>query len=293
MLYKIIGYWLWCLTMIQILLMAAVELAALSWLVPALQRLTATAPVSDAGNVAVLVLHLGATVGVAWLLLATLIDLVAVARHRPPSLTPGFIRRRIVQAVATVTLLGSIAGPASAGMTGIEEDGDRSATPMTRDDLALLDGIPVLPIPDPPVVRQTAGDPSATPIGAIRVTSVLGPPLTTPALVDPPTAPAPAAPPTAPATATPPPDTVPVEEDPAGTGDDGTHVVATGENLWTIARGAVAGAGNPAPHDREVHAYWVRLIAENLPSLRSGDPDLVHPGEVLQLPPSAPTPAAT
>lgn len=60
-----------------------------------------------------------------------------------------------------------------------------------------------------------------------------------------------------------------------------THVVAPGDNLWGIAAARLGGAGTTA---REVHAYWVRLIAANRDHLRSGDPDLVHPGEVLLLP---------
>lgn len=274
--------------MIQILLVTVAELAALSWLVPATRRLTAGPSAWDAGDVAALVLHLGATLGVAWLLLATLIDLVAVVRNRPPSLTPGFLRRRIVQAVTTVTLLGSVAGPPSAGIAGAVEGGGRPTATMGRADLALLDGIPVLPVSDPPAVRQTAADPSATPAGPATVTPVLGPPLTTPDLVDPPTAPTPpiAVPTTVPAEEL-------VEEPVEGPAGAGTHVVSAGENLWTIARGAVRTSSNPAPHDREVHAYWVRLIAENLPSLRSGDPDLIHPGEVLRLPTAGPSAAAS
>lgn len=68
-------------------------------------------------------------------------------------------------------------------------------------------------------------------------------------------------------------------------GDDArTRVVARGENLWVIARAVVRAAAGIQPCDREVHAYWVRLIARNADSLASGDPDVVLPGEVLHLP---------
>jgi nucleoid-associated protein YgaU len=66
------------------------------------------------------------------------------------------------------------------------------------------------------------------------------------------------------------------------------HLVAAGENLWIIAQhqlAAAAGDGTSAPTDREVHAYWLRLLAHNHAALVSGDPDLIHPGERLVLPP--------
>lgn len=66
------------------------------------------------------------------------------------------------------------------------------------------------------------------------------------------------------------------------------HEVVEGEHLWGLARAAVAeatGRSGSRVAPAEVAAYWVRLIEANPSSLRSGDPDLVHPGEVLTLPP--------
>ena len=88
-------------------------------------------------------------------------------------------------------------------------------------------------------------------------------------------APAPGPPPT---TATPPPSPT------AGA----THTVARGEHLWSIAARQVATAtGNPradvAPAD--IAPYWLRVVEVNRPRLRSGDPNLVYPGEVVELPP--------
>ncbi|MGI9018769.1 MAG: LysM peptidoglycan-binding domain-containing protein, partial [Euzebya sp.] len=65
-----------------------------------------------------------------------------------------------------------------------------------------------------------------------------------------------------------------------------SHQVAAGENLWVIARATISGDPDRPPTDREVHAYWVRLIAAN--DFSSGNPDLIHPGEVLRLPPLSP-----
>lgn len=93
-----------------------------------------------------------------------------------------------------------------------------------------------------------------------------------------------------------------------GAAEAGVHIVAVGENLWVIARqhvdtvapsGTMPDAGDPATEaagapatDRTVHAYWVRLIAVNLDAFRSGDPDLVFPGERLLLPPLDPSAVA-
>jgi nucleoid-associated protein YgaU len=65
------------------------------------------------------------------------------------------------------------------------------------------------------------------------------------------------------------------------------HRVAPGESLWTIARANLArGTGrNPAQlSNREVAVYWVRMVAANRARLRSGNPDLIYPGEYVRLP---------
>ena len=64
-----------------------------------------------------------------------------------------------------------------------------------------------------------------------------------------------------------------------------THVVEPGENLWSIARGALAPAGSHQPNDAQLIAYWHAVIASNRASLRSGNPSLIFPGEIVTLPP--------
>lgn len=57
--------------------------------------------------------------------------------------------------------------------------------------------------------------------------------------------------------------------------------VAPGDNLWRLSRrhlDELAREGLVAP-------YWLRVIDTNLPHLRSGDPDLIYPGEIIRLPP--------
>jgi nucleoid-associated protein YgaU len=67
-----------------------------------------------------------------------------------------------------------------------------------------------------------------------------------------------------------------------------SHVVVEGDNLWTIARDHLAEARSGGAGElttREVAAYWLRVVEANAPNLRSGDPDLIYPGETIVLPP--------
>lgn len=63
-----------------------------------------------------------------------------------------------------------------------------------------------------------------------------------------------------------------------------TVVVEQGDHLWKIsARHLLEHLGRKAT-SAEITPYWVEVIHENLDNLRSGDPDLVYPGEVVELP---------
>jgi hypothetical protein len=65
-------------------------------------------------------------------------------------------------------------------------------------------------------------------------------------------------------------------------------VVAEGDNLWSLSADAVARAtGRPrgALDDDEIARYWVTVCDANRPTLRSGDVNLIYPGEVVVLPP--------
>jgi nucleoid-associated protein YgaU len=63
------------------------------------------------------------------------------------------------------------------------------------------------------------------------------------------------------------------------------HVVRSGDNLWSISRtGIVRATGDPRPGDAIVAAYWQRVIALNRATLRSGNPSLIFPGEIVALP---------
>jgi hypothetical protein len=62
-------------------------------------------------------------------------------------------------------------------------------------------------------------------------------------------------------------------------------VVRDGDNMWELAETRIsASLGKPAT-DAEIAPYWLAVIGANLSRIRSGDPDLIFPGEVLVLPP--------
>jgi len=67
------------------------------------------------------------------------------------------------------------------------------------------------------------------------------------------------------------------------------HRVRPGDNLWVIARDRLAHAtGRDAGTlpEREVARYWLDVVEANRAGLRSGDPDLIYPGELIRLPPT-------
>jgi nucleoid-associated protein YgaU len=75
---------------------------------------------------------------------------------------------------------------------------------------------------------------------------------------------------------------LPVSPPPAGEAAVGpdTVVVAPGDHLWKISERRLG----PASPDEVIAPYWLEVIQANTPRLRSGDPDLIYPGEVVELP---------
>jgi nucleoid-associated protein YgaU len=87
--------------------------------------------------------------------------------------------------------------------------------------------------------------------------------------------------PTGPAVATPPNPGIPP---PSST----TVVVSSGDNLWEISASHLAAASARARievPDGEIAPYWALVCETNRPTLQSGDPNLIFPGEVVRLPP--------
>lgn len=69
---------------------------------------------------------------------------------------------------------------------------------------------------------------------------------------------------------------LPTPDSPASSEE--TVIVEPGDHLWKIS------AHRLADTDVPVGPYWRRVVEHNRATIRSGDPDLIYPGEVVQLP---------
>jgi hypothetical protein len=123
-------------------------------------------------------------------------------------------------------------------------------------------GVDPLPVPSGPPI-----DPAPVPTPPPTTAPLLPPAAQPPVVPGVPAAPAPSAPtPTA----------------------EAAHTVTGGEHLWSIAAGHVATMMGKSPAGlapADIAPYWLRVVEINLPRLRSGNPNLVYPGEVVELPP--------
>lgn len=61
-------------------------------------------------------------------------------------------------------------------------------------------------------------------------------------------------------------------------------VVEPGDHLWKISASHLRGQLGREAKDGEIWPYWRLVIETNQEALRSGDPDLIYPGEVIELP---------
>lgn len=57
-------------------------------------------------------------------------------------------------------------------------------------------------------------------------------------------------------------------------------IVKKGDHLWKISADHLG----PEASNRQIAPYWLEVVEVNTPGLRSGDPDLIYPGEVVELP---------
>lgn len=212
-------------------------------------------------------------------------------RRRWRRVTARLLPARVRRSVEHLALAGLLVAPVAACSVGAEAP---AAPVLVLEGTAPIDPVdpagpgtgtstlaPPLPAPTSPV------PPSTAPPGTTTVAPH-------PAAPDP-AAPDPAAPPsTSPA---PPPTAAAADADPLDRPDPepedtfaipatpGTRVVLRGDTLWSIAaEHLAAGTGTP-PTDADVARHWLALIDENRPTLSSGDPDLIFPGEVVRLPP--------
>ena len=68
-----------------------------------------------------------------------------------------------------------------------------------------------------------------------------------------------------------------------------TYEVRPGDHLWSIAEDVLTQrTGRAIVPDHEIAPFWRTLIEANRDSLRSGNPDLIYPGEVLTIPEASP-----
>ncbi|MDP9334735.1 MAG: hypothetical protein M3Q30_15710 [Actinomycetota bacterium] len=61
-------------------------------------------------------------------------------------------------------------------------------------------------------------------------------------------------------------------------------VVRAGDSLWLIARASLMRVSGTRPDDTAIARYWHAVIAANRSTLRSGNPGLIFPGEIVALP---------
>ncbi len=64
--------------------------------------------------------------------------------------------------------------------------------------------------------------------------------------------------------------------------------VRPGDHLWGLSEGRLSQAIGRAPLDHEVAPYWREVVEANRERIRSGNPDLIQPGEVVTLPDPSP-----
>ncbi len=163
------------------------------------------------------------------------------------------------------------------------------ATPSTTEASPTTTEAPTTTTRAPTTTMPQAGSPATT--TTVYVPQPAGPPSTTTT-----TGPRSTAPPTPPPSTTAPPagggNQAPApapQPTPPGQGQPArSHRVVEGDNLWTIARDHIAAVTNRRSSDlsdHEIATYWLRVIAVNRAGLRSGNPDLIFPGELIMLPP--------
>jgi nucleoid-associated protein YgaU len=72
---------------------------------------------------------------------------------------------------------------------------------------------------------------------------------------------------------------------PPGTAPD-TWVVAPGDSFWSIATSQLTDSRGTVPGEADVVPYWLTLVERNRATLANpDDPDLLFPGQVVELPP--------
>jgi nucleoid-associated protein YgaU len=210
----------------------------------------------------VAILRLVATAAAWWLLATTGLYLAARLTRVPAMVralewtTPRAVRRLIDRAVA-LSVIASLAGGTAAFAGGGNPPAPVVAVVGRQPRILLRPGT------GPPTQPQPSPEPLPVPFP--------------PAASVPPAAPVP---PVAPI-----PESSALREGAAPPGPQDRYSVQRGDNLWTIAANRLADSGITRSNSR-IAPYWRELIQENRSGLRSGNPDLIFPGETVTLPPT-------
>jgi nucleoid-associated protein YgaU len=195
----------------------------------------------------------------AWLFVATGTCVVALGLARP----------QLARRLAPVLPFGirSLVEVAIVGSCAVLPALPAPALGPPRVSAVVVDDEPVVRAPETPA-RETPAPVETAPISRSAPTPTATPTPSTPPL------------------STPPLSTPPLSTPPLST-PRSRVVVAPGDNLWLIARASLTDALGGRPHDADVARYWHALIAQNRSTLRSGDPSLIFPGEIVTLPPAS------
>ncbi len=252
-----------------------------------------------------------------WILTTSLLYMVARSIHIPGLLraleittVPG-VRRMIDAGLAASIIGGTVFGGAGAVFAQTSHQAQAQGSPaavtsVQRDTRALYNPAAVSRAAESDPVRDGQGNIIPTPAGvtATTPTDPTSPPkVVVPSPSDATTAPTPTTTPkvtvttttrpvvTVPRATTPPKVTVggsqverPVDTQ-TSSQSTSTYTVVPGDNFWAIAKAQVTAKTGQEPSEAEVANYWVKLIDANRSTIRSGDPNLIFPGEVFTLPP--------
>ncbi|QGG95661.1 LysM peptidoglycan-binding domain-containing protein [Actinomarinicola tropica] len=249
------------------------------------------------------VLRAGATGAAGYLLLVTVLDLLAsavglhalarLARRMAPAAWRAVVLRPVAAGALALPVLAApgvgplLPTPASAeGAAPESADADRPVLTMTW--AGSPDAPPTTLDPTPPSTAPAPPDVDATTTTTAPRPPIDVPPPTISMLPPPTTSPPPATdvPEPAPSTAPAHPAEERADDRPADAGSaDGHHVVVRGDSFWRIAERHLRAAHGREPTSAEVGAYWRRLIAANEDRLPApGNPDLIYAGMRLVLP---------
>ncbi|MFN2555598.1 MAG: LysM peptidoglycan-binding domain-containing protein [Nitriliruptorales bacterium] len=231
-----------------------------------------------------------------WLLLTTILYVIARLTHLPAAVravqwaTLPAMRRLADRALAVALVGSTVTGGAGAAWAS-------TATPCGAPLVVLGAGESPLPPgvqPPPPPLEVPCPPPfDGRPSFELPPLSVPSSDIASPPLVAPP------APPTllVPPNVAPPPlprDGVPeghgvsreapVVVEATGRPVEEVHLVVRGDNLWRIAASALRRAHDREVSHHEISTSWRLVVQANRRRLRSGDPDLIFPGEQVLLP---------